>query len=82
MSNVQQNDGLLPHRRRRRVVALHLKVLPAPMVTAVKLDYDFPDYTQVPPRKDIEGGNVEAIEDTKVTVHATTNEPARAGRST
>ena len=56
-----------------------LKVLPAPMVTAVKIDYDFPKYTQVPPRKDIEGGNVEAIEDTKVTVHATTNEPSRGG---
>ncbi|MBV8311095.1 MAG: hypothetical protein JO344_11985, partial [Planctomycetaceae bacterium] len=56
-----------------------LTVLPAPMVTAVKIDYDFPKYTQVPPRKDIEGGNVEAIEDTKVTVHATTNEPSRGG---
>ncbi len=56
-----------------------LTVLPAPMVTSVKIDYDFPKYTQVPPRKDIEGGNVEAIEDTKVTVHATTNEPARGG---
>ena len=56
-----------------------LTVLPAPMVTAVKIDYDFPKYTQVPPRKDIEGGSVEAIEDTKVTVHATTNEPSRGG---
>ena len=56
-----------------------LKVLPAPMVTAVKIDYDFPKYTQVPPRKDIEGGNVEAIEETKVTVHATTNEPSKGG---
>ena len=61
--------------------SLHYKltVLPAPMVTAVKIDYDFPKYTQVPPRKDIEGGSVEAIEDTKVTVHATTNEPSRGG---
>ena len=61
--------------------SLHYKltVLPTPMVTAVKIDYDFPKYTQVPPRKDIEGGNVEAIEDTKVTVHATTNEPSRGG---
>jgi len=56
-----------------------LTVLPAPMVTSVKIDYDFPKYTQVPPRKDIEGGNVEAIEDTTVTVHATTNEPSRGG---
>ena len=56
-----------------------LTVLPAPMVTSVKIDYDFPKYTQVPPRKDIEGGNVEAIEDTTVTVHATTNEPSKGG---
>ncbi len=56
-----------------------LTVLPAPMVTSVKIDYDFPRYTQVPPRKDIEGGNVEAIEDTTVTVHATTNEPSKGG---
>ena len=56
-----------------------LTVLPAPMVTSVKIDYDFPRYTEVPPRKDIEGGNVEAIEDTTVTVHATTNEPSKGG---
>ncbi len=56
-----------------------LTVLPAPMVTSVKIDYDFPSYTQVPPRRDIDGGSVEAIEDTTVTVHATTNEPSRGG---
>ena len=33
--------------------SLHYKltVLPAPMVTAVKIDYDFPKYTQVPPAR-------------------------------
>ena len=56
-----------------------LSVLPAPMVTSVRIDLDFPKYTLVPPRKDIEGGNVEAIEETTVTVHATTNEPSRGG---
>jgi hypothetical protein len=56
-----------------------LTVLPAPMVTSVSLDYAFPKYTQIPPRKGIEGGSVEAIEGTEVTVHATTNEPARMG---
>src|SRR5699024_7142168 len=56
-----------------------LTVHPAPMVTAVSIDYDFPDYTGVPDRKGIEGGNVEAIEGTRVAVHATTNEPAQAG---
>ena len=56
-----------------------LTVLPAPMVTAVSLDYLFPDYTRIPPRTGIEGGSVEAIEGTTVTVHATTNEPAKGG---
>ena len=46
------------------------------MVTAVTLDYEFPKYTKIEPRHDIEGGAVEAIVGTKVTVHATTNEPA------
>ena len=54
----------------------HLKVLPAPMVTAVSVDYEFPAYTGVPPRKDVEGGEIEAIEGTRVTVRARTNEPA------
>ncbi len=48
----------------------HLEVLPAPMVTAVALDYDFPAYTGIPRRANVEGGNVEAIEGTLVTVHA------------
>ncbi|MBV8381770.1 MAG: hypothetical protein JOZ63_04140, partial [Planctomycetaceae bacterium] len=56
----------------------HLEVSPAPMVTSVSLDYRFPDYLGLPPRTDIGGGNVEAIEGTVVTVHARTNEPARS----
>ncbi len=58
----------------------HIEVLPAPMVTAVSLDYEFPGYIKLPPRISIEGGNVEAIEGTLVTVHARTNQPARSGR--
>ncbi len=54
----------------------HLKVLPAPMVTGVSVDYEFPAYTGVPPRQDVEGGEIEAIEGTRVTVKARTNEPA------
>ena len=56
-----------------------LTVLPAPMVTAVSVDYKFPDYTRIPPRSGVEGGSVEAIEGTTITVHATTNEPAKGG---
>ena len=56
-----------------------VKVLPAPMVTGVKLDYAFPPYTGVAPRKGVTAGNVEAIEGTVVTVHAQTNQAAKAG---
>src|SRR5205807_2307690 len=59
-------------------VQYHLDVLAAPMVTAVTLDYDFPPYTGTPKRTQVEGGNVEAIEGTIVTVHAQTNQAARA----
>ena len=54
----------------------HLEVVPAPMVTSVVLDYEFPSYTKVPPRKNVEGGHIEALEGTTVTVRARTNEPA------
>ena len=55
-----------------------IKVLPAPMVTGVTLDYAFPKYTGVPPRSNITSGNIEAIEGTTVTVHARTNQPAKS----
>ncbi len=53
-----------------------LEVLPAPMVTGVKVDLEFPEYTGVPKRENVDGGNVEAIEGTLVTLHAHTNQPA------
>ena len=57
----------------------HLEVVPAPMVTSVTVDYEFPSYTGVPPRNDVEGGTIKAIEGTLVTIHARTNEPAVSG---
>ncbi len=57
-----------------------LNVLPAPMVTSVTHDLEFPKYTGVPPRKGVEGGNIEAIEGTWVTLHAKTNQAASWGR--
>ncbi|MDB5352040.1 MAG: hypothetical protein JWN86_3287, partial [Planctomycetota bacterium] len=54
----------------------HLEVLPEPVVVSVQHDLDFPAYTRVPRRPGVEGGNVEAIEGTIVTVRARTNEPA------
>ena len=58
----------------------HVEVLPAPMVTGVALDLDFPAYTGVPDRAGVEGGEVRAIEGTTVTVHARTNQPASSGK--
>ncbi|MDX2035948.1 MAG: hypothetical protein SFX72_04805, partial [Isosphaeraceae bacterium] len=56
-----------------------VEVLPAPMVTAVSLDLDFPDYTKVPDRKAVESGHVDAVEGTLVTVRADTNQPPASG---
>ena len=56
-----------------------LTVLPAPMVTSVAHDLKFPPYTKFPPRGPIEGGNVEALEGTLVTIRARTNQPAEHG---
>ena len=80
LPNVQQDidyylTGGDAESRRYRV-----RVLPAPMVTAVSVDLDFPAYTGVPRRAGVEGGNVEAIEGTMVTVHARTNLPAASGQ--
>src|SRR5512135_451244 len=78
MRNVQQGVDYYFTGGDAESLRYHLEVLPAPMVTAVALDYEFPSYTGVPPRANVEGGSIEAIEGTKVTVHARTNEPARS----
>ncbi len=78
LRNVQQSVDYYLKGGDAESLHYHLEVTPAPMVTSVSLDYKFPDYLGLPPRTDIEGGNVEAIEGTVVTVHAQTNEPARS----
>jgi serine/threonine protein kinase len=77
--------GILVHHRLRTQHQLaasgaetpkrQLEVVPAPSVTSVKIDLAFPPYTNVAARTNIEGGRVEAIAGTTVTVHATTNMP-------
>ena len=54
----------------------HLEVLPAPTITSITHDLAFPKYTKLPPRTGVEGGMIEAIEGTTVTIHARTNMPA------
>ncbi len=76
LTNVQQSVEYYLTGGDAESLRYQLKVLPAPTVTSMALDLVFPSYTQVPPRTGIEGGTVEAIEGTEVTVHATTNMPA------
>ena len=76
LTNVQQSVEYYLTGGDAESLRYRLKVLPAPTVTSMALDLVFPSYTQVPPRTGIEGGTVEAIEGTEVTVHARTNMPA------
>ena len=76
LTNVQQSMDYYLTGGDAESLRYHLEVLPAPTVTSIALDLKFPDYTQVPPRTNVEGGTVEAIEGTAVTVHARTNMPA------
>src|SRR5579864_5453043 len=80
LRNVQQNVDYYLTGGDAESIKYHLEVLPAPMVTSVRLDYDFPAYTGIPRRSNIEGGNVEALEGTRITVHAQTNQPAQTGK--
>ncbi len=65
-----------------------LAVKPTPMVLEVTHDLQFPGYIEQEREKAgqprgleaLDGGSVEAIEGTLVTVHARTNEPARSAR--
>ena len=76
MNNVQQNMDYYLSAGDAESLHYQLEVLPAPTVTSIALDLKFPDYTKVESRLNVEGGNVEAIEQTEVTVHAKTNMPA------
>ncbi len=80
LRNVQRSTDYYLTGGDARSKTYHVEVLPAPMVTDVALDYDFPAYTGVPDRANVEGGNVDAIEGTIVTVHARTSQPASLGR--
>ncbi len=76
MSNVQQDldyyftggDAESRHYR--------LEVKAAPTIVAITHDLKFPAYVKAEDRKGIEGGEVNAIEGTEVTVHAQANMPA------
>ena len=77
LTNVQQSMDYYLTGGDAESLRYHLDVLPAPTITSIAVDLDFPDYTKVPDRTNVEGGTVEAIVGTKVTVHARTNMPAQ-----
>ncbi len=77
MTNVQQSMDYYFTGGDAESRHFHLDVKPAPTIVTISHDLDFPSYTRIDGRKDIEGGEVEAIEGTKVTVHARTNMPAK-----
>ncbi|MFM7132124.1 MAG: hypothetical protein ACKO0V_22480, partial [bacterium] len=62
-----------------RTRTYRLDPVPVAIVEKISLDYEFPEYTAVPRREAVEEGNVEALQGTWITVHATTNQPARSG---
>ena len=76
MRNVQQDQDYYLTAGDAESRRYHLEVKPAPTIVTISHDLDFPDYAKIEDRKDIEGGEVEALEGTKVTVHARANMPA------
>ena len=79
LRNVQQDMEYYVTGGSAKSLKYHLDVLPLPIVKSVRVDCRFPPYTEIAPRMGIEGGDVEAIEGTRVTVHALTNDRARKG---
>ncbi len=78
MPNVQQSMDYFLTAGDGESLVYHLNVLPAPTINEISHDLDFPEYTKTPDRAGVEGGIIEAIEGTKVTIHAVTNAPAKA----
>ncbi|MBI1323858.1 hypothetical protein GC170_11835, partial [bacterium] len=62
-----------------RTRSYELKALPVALVESVTLDFEFPAYAKAPRREGVTDGNVEALQGTRVTVTAVTNQPARSG---
>ncbi len=78
MTNVQQDVDYYFTGGDAETRRYHLEVKPAPTIVSLVHDLEFPAYTKTEARKDIDGGEVEAIVGTKVKVRAKTNMPARS----
>jgi collagen type III alpha len=57
-----------------RTSLYRLTVIPAPTIWVTRVHYEYPPYTKIPPRTVTRQGDLEAIEGTRVTVHAETNQ--------
>ncbi len=66
MTNVQQSMDYYLTGGDAESPRYHLEVLPAPTVTTISHDLEFPKYTKVERLNGQEGGQIEAIEGTKV----------------
>lgn len=54
--------------------AHRVRVLPAPAIVVDRVDYRYPRYTELEPRSVARRGDIQGIEGTLVTVHATANQ--------
>ncbi len=55
-----------------------IDVSPAPHITVQQLDYAFPKYTNRPTKTVQGSGDIKALEGTRVTIHAKSNQPIRS----
>jgi hypothetical protein len=56
----------------------HILVSTAPTITVDRIEYEFPAYTGIPPYVSDQGGDIRALEGTKVTLHARANQPIKS----
>ncbi len=75
MTNVQQSMDYYLTAADAESRRYHLEVIAAPTINTISHDLIFPPYTKIEPSYGQEGGQIEAIEGTKVIVHAQTNMP-------
>ncbi|MCA9186879.1 MAG: hypothetical protein KDA99_14730, partial [Planctomycetales bacterium] len=76
--------GMRQHLRYRIAAAdavtreYHARVSAAPSIVVQRVDYQFPRYTQNEPKQTAGEGSIEALEGTRVTIHAEANLPIKS----
>jgi len=61
-----------------RSPSYRLTVLPAPTILVERIEYDYPAYTGKPKKVVERQGDIEGLEGTRITVHASANVPIRS----